>query len=84
MSGILFARFTTVEPINERAAFNRAVRSLLFFSLRVFYDVTKKVLSMVGTWSNVEKQAKRMPDTTVETTKIKKPQGQIFYHKAKP
>ena len=35
-------------------------------------------MSMVGTWSNVEKRAKRMPDTTVETTKIKNHKAKFF------
>ena len=43
-----------------------ALLSLSFFSLTV-YDVTRK-LDMVETYSTVRKQAKRMPDTIVETT----------------
>ena len=44
----------------------REVFSLSFLSLRG-YDVTKK-LDMARTWSTIQKRAKRMPDTTVETT----------------
>ena len=32
--------------------------------------LSQRKLDMVGTWSTVEKPAKRMPDITVETTNV--------------
>ena len=54
ISGILFARFRIVKPINAKISF-------------LVYDVTKKAL-FVETWSTIRKQAKRMPGIIVETT----------------
>ena len=49
-------------------AFFYDVFSLSFLSPTV-NDIRRK-LYMVGTYSTVEKRAKRMPDATVKTTKI--------------
>ena len=60
----LFHQYNAVRAV-ERVDF-----SLSFLSSTVS-DIRKK-LYMVGTYSTVKKRAKRMPDTTVETTKVMK------------
>ena len=60
-SGILFARFPSVECISNNS-------SLLVFIASTVNDVRRK-LHMVKTHLTVRKRARRMPDATVEATK---------------
>ena len=59
----------TLAVIVKETKSNGKIQIYLSFLSSTVNDIRRK-LSMVGTYSTVEKQAKRVPDPTVETTDL--------------